>query len=275
VQMKRVNILMSHQCNCSMRKLFIVGSGIKSIAHLSNETIKIIRQSDKVLYLVNENYLKDYLKRESKDSESLDTLYFSFVKRIDAYHAIKDYIIEQCQKNATLCVVFYGHPTMLASSGILTSRALRESSIDVHLLPAISSLDCLFADLQIDPVDKGFFAFDATDFLIHKRKFDIRSHLILLQIGTLGSSSQKKTHNIPVLVNYLLKFYPDNQRVYLYEASQYPSKKARILTIKINELDTVKLKSITTLYIPPYLTSCYDMQMISALGMQVSDFILS
>ena len=67
-----------------MNKLFVVGSGIKSISHISQETKVIIQQSDKVLYLLNEDSLKDWVKRESKSSESLEPIYFSSSKRIDS-----------------------------------------------------------------------------------------------------------------------------------------------------------------------------------------------
>jgi hypothetical protein len=54
------------------------------------------------------------------------------------------------------------------------------------MLPAICATDCLFADLGIDPGDHGCQMFEATDFLLRRRKFDSSCHLILWQISTIG-----------------------------------------------------------------------------------------
>jgi precorrin-6B methylase 1 len=76
-----------------MHKLIVVGSGIKSVAHLTEETKKIIQNSDKVLYLVNEEFLKQWIVRESKNAESLEPIYFNSTKRVDAYANITSEIV--------------------------------------------------------------------------------------------------------------------------------------------------------------------------------------
>ena len=65
-----------------MPNLVVVGSGIKSIAHLTEETKRVIQNADKVLYLVNEDNLKTWINRESKEAESLEPIYFNYPKRI-------------------------------------------------------------------------------------------------------------------------------------------------------------------------------------------------
>lgn len=63
-----------------MHKLIVVGSGIKSISHLTEETKRVIQNADKVVYLINEDNLKQWIQREAKNSESLDSIYFSSEK---------------------------------------------------------------------------------------------------------------------------------------------------------------------------------------------------
>jgi uncharacterized protein YabN with tetrapyrrole methylase and pyrophosphatase domain len=79
-------------------------------------------------------------------------------------------------------VVFYGHPTVFAKSALDAVIKLEKENYVTKILPAISSEDCLFADLRIDPGSDGCQSYEATDFLIRRKKIDPTSHLILWQI---------------------------------------------------------------------------------------------
>ena len=82
-----------------MRKnnLIVVGSGIKFLSHLTTETITCIEKSDKVLYLINEPVMQEWIKKNSKSSESLDELYLKSSKRNDNYTSIAEYIIHHAR----------------------------------------------------------------------------------------------------------------------------------------------------------------------------------
>lgn len=255
-----------------MSTLIVVGTGIKTVSHLSQETMAVIQQSEKILYLVNEPLMKEWIVRESKSCQSLEDIYFLYEKRIDSYQAITDYIISENKKYSTLCVVFYGHPVVFASSALWAVQEIRSLGENAIILPAISSLDCLFADLAINPGDHGCYSIDATDFLIFKKQFDIRSHLVLWQIDNVGTYNQDKTKCILILQQYLLKYYKSDHKGCLYEASQYPSIPPRIDFFPLSKLDSQVLTSLSTLYIPPVTKAIYDIKMIKKLGMNISNF---
>lgn len=255
-----------------MSQLIVVGTGIKSVAHLSQETIVIIRQAAKVLYLVNEPLMKEWIARENPNSQSLDELYFACEKRIDAYRAITDFILSENDKYSSLCVVFYGHPTVFASSALDAVQHLKKQNRPAVILPAISSLDCLFADLAIDPGRQGCFSVDATDFLVYKRQFDTRSHVILWQVASLGAFNQEHTTCLNVLQDYLLQYYPGDHQLCMYEASQYPSVSPRMDYFPLSRLMDQALNSISTLYIPPMPATKFDVDMLAKLGMDIANF---
>lgn len=255
-----------------MGKLVVVGTGIKSVAHLSQETIIVIRQAAKVLYLVNEPLMKEWLERENNNCQSLDDIYFAYEKRIDAYQAITDYIVAENDNWSSLCVVFYGHPVIFASSALNAVQQVKKSNEPAMILPAISSFDCLVADLAIDPGDAGCFSVDATDFLVYKRVFDSRCHVILWQVGSLGVFNQQKTACLDVLQEYLRSFFPGEHRICLYEASQYPSIAPRIDYFSLSQLAEQAVTGISTLYIPPLVTVEFDKDMLKKLGMDVVNF---
>lgn len=256
-----------------MGKLVVVGTGIKSIAHVSIEAQFIIQNADKVLYLVNEPLLKEWLERESKISESLEPIYFAQEKRVDNYAAITHYIVSESSKYDTLCVVLYGHPIIFSMPALAAVKEINDHGGDAVILPAISSLDCLYADLEFDPGDEGCFSAEATDFLIYERKFDPRSHLILLQVGNIGRHDQVLTSRVSVLKEYLLQFYQAEHLVCYYEAAQYPLSKSRKDYFPLSEIEKQPVSSLTTLYVPPMSLATYNIDMINKLGIDPNNFI--
>ena len=234
-----------------MHKLIVVGSGIKSIAHLTEETKKIIQNADKVLYLVNEELLKQWIIRESKSAESLESIYFNSAKRIDAYNNITSAIISNYYEHNSICVVFYGHPTVFAESALRAVKRIQAEKGNAIILPAVSSMDCLFSDLQIDPGVQGCFSIDATELLLYERTPDVYSHTILWQIANLGMFNTQNTTKLNVLKDYLCNYYPNEQLVCLYEAALYPTQKPRIEWFKLSDLENIKVTPISSLYITP------------------------
>ncbi|MHA3320902.1 SAM-dependent methyltransferase [Legionella pneumophila] len=258
-----------------MHKLIVVGSGIKSVAHLTEETKKIIQNSDKVLYLVNEEILKQWIVRESKNAESLEPIYFNSTKRVDAYANITSEIVRSYYQYTNLCVIFYGHPTVFAESALQAVKIIQAEKGNAIILPAISSMDCLFSDLKVDPGEHGCFSIDATELLIYERKLDIQSHVIILQIANLGMFNIEKTTKLNVLKDYLCRYYSQEQPVCLYEAAQYPTQKPRIEWLKLSDLENAKVNPISSLYIPPSPTKKLSAKYIALLEIDLENFKLS
>lgn len=258
-----------------MNKLIVVGSGIKTVAHITEETRRVIQYADKVLYLVNEEHLKSWITREAKESESLDAIYFSIIKRIDAYQQITNYIIDQYNKFTTLCVVFYGHPAVFADSALKAVKSINAAGGNAVILPAISSMDCLFSDLQIDPGDQGFFSIDATELLLFERSIDPKAHVVLWQISSLGAHDLARTKKIDVLSDYLKSYYKEEHPICIYEAALYPTQKPRIEWTTLIRLIDLKFSSISSLYIPPVLPGQISSKYLTLLGMDIENFQLS
>lgn len=255
-----------------MPKLIVVGSGIKSIAHITEETKKIIQSVEKVLYLVNEQHIKEWISREAKQAESLDAIYFSTPKRIDAYTKITDHIINEYSNHATLCVIFYGHPTVFADSALNAVKQIKNAGGNAVILPAISAMDCLFSDLQIDPGDQGCFTIDATELLIYEYQLDPAVHNIVFQAGNLGQHNQEKTIKLDVLRSYLENYYPDDTQLCLYEAAVLPTHKPKINWITINQLTEQQPTFSTTLYLPPLKRKALSNRYLKLLDMNIQDF---
>ena len=255
-----------------MHTLIVVGSGIKSIAHVTEETKRVIQNANKVLYLVNEEHLKDWIQREAKEAESLEPIYFSSDKRVDAYQKITAYIIGEYRKFNSLCVVFYGHPVVFAHSALSAVQKIKAEHGNAVILPAVSSMDCFFADVHVDPGNQGCFAIDATELLIYERHVDVYAHVILWQIANLGMPDLKKTQKLNVLSDYLRDYYLEEQPVCIYEAAVLPLQKPRVEWIKLKELYRVDVSPISTLYIPPASPPVVSTKYLELLEMDARDF---
>lgn len=239
----------------STSSLLVVGSGIKFFSHLTTEAIASIQKSDLVLYLVNDPILKIWIEEQNQKCQSLDFIYSSTPCRFNAYQQITNYVIEQLYQDKHVCFVLYGHPTVFSKPGLDAVKIAKEKGYFAKVLPGISAEDCLFADLLIDPGSKGCQSFEATDFLIHQRLFDVSSHLILWQIDAIGIVDQESTNNnktgILLLVNYLKNYYKGTDRIIIYEAAQYPGFEPKITYTKLIFLPDIQLTNLSTLYIPP------------------------
>ncbi len=255
--------------------LTVVGSGIKYKSHLTLEAKAYIEQSDRVLYLVNEPVMQEWIASANPNTQSLNDLYQRHKLRADSYRAISEYILEELQKKQYVCVVLYGHPCVFAQPALDAARKADELGYDTLILPAISALACLFADLRINPGVIGCHSYEATDLLIHKRHIEVTSHFVLWQIGFIGCVKHPKDfdnrHGLKVLQEYLQNYYPAEHPLTIYEAAQYPSFEPKVETCMLGDLQNAATTRLSTLYIPPKCQARYDNAMLEKLNLRVED----
>jgi tetrapyrrole methylase family protein/MazG family protein len=237
--------------------LIIAGLGIKFLSHLTHETTKILEESDKVFYLTNEELYPEWISTINKNTESLNTLYFSHPMRHDGYMAIKDKLLAALSDYNNVAFVIYGHPNFLVQASSFAQAAAKTAGHTVFTLPAISSLDCLLADLCINPGEGGMQILEATELLIYSGMIDISAHVVIFQAATIGQSGHSRDQNtaaqgLKILCHYLLNSYDSKHLVVFYEAAQYPKQTPKIIQVTLQEADQTLITSKTTLYIPPF-----------------------
>lgn len=253
----------------SQNTLTIVGSGIKFMSHLTIEVKTSIEKSDMVLYLINEPVMEEWIKDNSKASESLEFLYTQNEKRSDNYLSIANYVIEKLSMYKALCLVMYGHPTVFVDPTLHAVTMAKDKGFNVKVLPGISAEDCLFADLLIDPGTVGCQSYEATDFMLYRREYDSCSHLILWQPYVIGKLGVSKGHNpkagLKLLTSYLLEKYDPSHEIIIYEAAQYGVFHSRIDTVKLAELPDANVTGLSTLYIRPKAIKNPDPNILASL----------
>lgn len=253
--------------------LIVVGTGIQFAGQMTIEAQAHIKQAEKVLFLVSDPITADWIKDINPSAESLYSSYQQGVSRMIAYEGMIERILCEVRKGMRICAVFYGHPGVFVYPSHEAIKQARREGYSAKMLPGISAEDCLFADLGIDPARNGCQSFEATDFLIHRRKFDTGCALILWQIGCTGdptfSLEPYGTHGLHVLTEYLCQYYDTTHPVVVYEAAEYSIFDPTIEQVPLAKLPEAQISPISTLYIAPQTQTPPDDEMLKRLGIDL------
>lgn len=251
--------------------LNVVGTGIQAAGQVTIEARSAIESADRVFFLVTDPLTLEYLERCNSNLESLHTSYASGRPRMDSYLEMVGRIIGTMERGESVCVALYGHPGVFAFPAHEAIRQARARGWYARMCPAVSAEDCLFADLGVDPAWTGCQSFEATDFLLFNRRWDIRSALVLWQIGVIGDTSFQGggyayKAGLQLLVGRLAEHYGPEHRVIVYEAAHYPIYPHRADTVSVAELADTALTPESTLFVPPGASSVPDPVMLDLLG---------
>ncbi len=255
--------------NLSTGSLTVVGTGIHLVADLTLAAKAWIEQADKVLFAVADPVTAEWLRTLNPTAEALP-YNTDRQRRRETYREIVERILAEVRRGGRVCAVFYGHPGVLTDSAHSAIRQARGEGFEAQMLPGISAEDCLFADLGLDPGLDGCQSFEATDFLIRRRKFDPASALILWQIALIGNlafyDKRAYRHGLTILVEVLQRFYNPDHEVIVYESAVYPVCESIILRLPLSRLPEASLTEVASLYVPPKAPAPVDQEMMTRLG---------
>ena len=247
--------------------LTVVGTGIQLGTHLTAETRAHLERADEVLHLVTEPATRAWIERLNGRVRSLHPLYRAGRDRAAIYEDIVETVLQAVRSGRSVCLALYGHPGVFVEPGHDVVRRAREEGFPARMLPAVSAEDCLYADLGVDPA-VGCHSYEATDFLVHGRSVDTSVALILWQVTLIGRSeavSEPVRAGLHVLADRLLRDYPPEHEVVLYEASAYPVADASIVAVPLGGLAEAPLRPLATLYVPPASAAKVDAEMVARL----------
>ena len=235
--------------------LTIVGAGYGIAGQITAEALKCIRSADKLLYLVADPITAAWLAAENPSAESLDSCYGVGRHRAESYAQMAELILAPARSGFDVCVVFYGHPGVLCDPGHEAMRRARLEGITAVMLPGVSALDCLVADLEIDPA-AGMQLYEAADFVQNPPNYDPRCMLVLWQVGAIGVGDFKQQRlwsraGLRRLVDVLKPQYPQAHEVVIYEAAHFPTTSPVIVRAPIERLARSDVTIASTFYVPP------------------------
>ncbi len=222
---------------------------------MSIEAIAAIQSAGKVFYVTAGAEAESLIRDLNPRSESLMPFYGEQKARKTTYNEMVQRVLASVYAGVNTCVALYGHPGVFAYPAHEAIRKARQKGFKAVMQPGISAQDCLFADLGIDPGISGCQSYEATDFLINRRRTDPSSHLVLWQIGVLGdtrhTAGKHDLRAFPQLLEHLGTLYPAAHKITVYEAGMRINEPARTLLTRLSELSPGDVTPASTLHIPP------------------------
>jgi len=250
--------------------LTIVGTGIETPSQVTSEARAAIAAADSVFHVVTGGVAEAWLKQQNPSARSLLHLYRPGKHRWETYAEMTEVMLADVRRGLNVCGVYYGHPGVFAIPTHQAVHQARREGYHARMLPGVSAEDCLFADLGVDPGMVGCQSFEATDFLLSRRRFDTTSALVLWQIGVIGVQDHQPVEchrqHLRVLVDYLLDFYERRHPVVVYEAAWLPLFQPVICAMPLEELYNANVKALSTLFVEPAAQRPFDPAMLEALG---------
>lgn len=205
--------------------IYIIGLGPGNESHLTNETINILKDSTRELYLRTEIHpTVDFIKREGINYQSYDHLYEKSESFEDIYNSlVDDLIIKAKDKEITYAVP--GNPMVAEKSVALLIEKAREKETEIKIFPSLSFLEAIYSALKIDPLD-GLLVMDAAS--LKPAKLNRGIPTLLVQVYAKHIASEAKLE--------LMEIYPDTYPVIVIRAAGIPGEE-RIEEIPLYQLD--------------------------------------
>lgn len=256
--------------------LVVVGTGIKAVGHLTLDARAWIARADEVHYVTTDALTEGLILSLAPTARSLSRFYQIGQSRPATYEAMTQAILAGARAGRTVCAAFYGHPGVFVYPSHDAIRRARAEGLRAIMEPGVSAEDCLFADLGLDPAVVGCAQYEATDFLVYRRRPDPTAALIVWQIGAVGdlawNPGRTNADNVRVLAGELAATYGDDHVVVVYEAAQLPTCQPVILHVRLADLPSAPLSTASTLFVPPRERRAADPAMVARLGLDPRRF---
>jgi hypothetical protein len=215
-----------------------------------------IRTADRLFYLATQPGMGHLLRNLNARSESLHDCYRDGEDGVAAAEEMVERILAPLRLGLAVCAAFSGHPGIFMRVPHECLRRARAEGATARLLPGVSIVDCLLADLEIESGTAGLQIFEATEFLLRPKTVDTRVPLVLLQAGALGVVSWRESvepyrRGLRLLTEALLRHYPASHEVVAYEIDALPPWEPRIARLALHSLAHALLTVVSTLCLPP------------------------
>lgn len=256
-------------------RLVVIGSGIKAVSHFTLEAQAHIRQADIVLYAAADPVTDIWIEEQNPNAFDLYQYYADDKSRIITYVQMIERILAEVRAGKYVCALFYGHPGVFVTPSHNAIAIARKEGYDAVMLPAVSAEDCLYADLSVDPSIPGLQIFEATDFLVRRRKIDPTVNFVLWQVGCIGDLGFKfggyENDKFNVLIDYLEELYGPDHLAINYVANMFASAPTidRHTIAEYRDPDVKKkVSGISTFFIPAKEAAKVDHEMRGKLGFE-------
>ena len=241
-----------------MTDLWIAGLGLQTVNQVTREVEHAIRSSCEVLYLDTGVATRTLLESLCPQVTSLYEQSYSEEKsRVSAYEHMAARVVDAALEHPPVTFAIHGHPLIAAHPPFLVLELAKALDLRVEVLPGISALDAIFADLRIDPVVHGVQMYEATDLLLRRRPLQPEVPAIIWQIGPLETGLHTDRASRPErfsrFIGHLRQYYPARHEVVAIYCAPHPLLAPNILRFALEDMGRYAqdIHAGFTLYVPP------------------------
>jgi hypothetical protein len=173
-------------------------------------------------------------------------------------------VIEAALDHPPVTFAIHGHPLIAAHAPFLVLQLAKALDLEVSVLPGVSAIDTILADLRLDPVVHGVQMYEATDLLLRRRPLMPDVPAIIWQIGPLEtclhSLAVSRPERFARFIAHLQQFYPPRHEVAAIYCAPHPIMPPAILRFALEDMGKFaeKIHNGFSLYVPP--ASCRPVQ---------------
>jgi uncharacterized protein YabN with tetrapyrrole methylase and pyrophosphatase domain len=224
-------------------------------SHITPLSRSYIDNSDVVFAGLSDGIVEAWLNKMHPDVRSLQSLYREGKSRMDTYQQMVEAMLNEVRAGKRVCGAFYGHPGVFAWPTHKAIEIARREGYRAHMEPGVSAEDCLYADLGVDPGKYGCQHYEASQFMLYRRRIDTSAYLVVWQVGVAGDQSWARFSTgaayRQVLVDVLARDYDLEHEVILYKAATLPMHQSRMERLPLSKLPEAEVDVQVTLVIPP------------------------
>jgi hypothetical protein len=169
-------------------------------------------------------------------------------------------VVDAALDHPPVTFAIHGHPLVAAHPPFLVLELAKALDLRVEVLPGISAIDTILADLRLDPVVHGVQMYEATDLLLRRRPLQSDVPAIIWQIGVLEtalhSDRVSKPERFARLARHLRQFYPAQHEIVAIYCPPHPILPPTILRFALEDIGrhSHEIHAGFTLYVPPAIS---------------------
>ena len=232
----------------------LTGIGIRGFEQTTLQTLDAFSRARIIFHLTSYH---QRLKKYCKQVVNLDKEYWTGEVDVDVYRRLANVVLDEAKKGPGVVMVGDGHPAYYDDVTWDIYRRGKRRGLNVKILSAISSIDSMAANCGLEINTGGFQIFDATTIVAINQDLNPHIDTLIMQIGWFGTSlvadiTHSKKGRFKPFVDYLRRFYPEDQPVRVMEAPYTERDAPVVIATKLGLLDQhhKKIMPIMSMFIP-------------------------
>lgn len=239
-----------------MAHLTVLGLGLRCPQQITRHAWDTLSRAQQLFFISDHLEKQSWLAQLNPNFYDLMVHYGKGKPRSQTYQEMADKVLECLDQGKDAALVSYGHPLVFCDPSRLAIEQVRNSSHSLKILPGLSSIDCLLADLRVDTQNYGLQIYEGHDLLLHGIQPDPSCSQIVFQIPSLGDNAGywkpgRFRGFLQVLCQQLAAVFGWEHPAVLYFGANAPGQSNRIETTTLGHLPGAELVSEYTLWVPP------------------------